>query len=251
METATGHKPDVEVVSSAEKLALRALQIFVSRAEAAIKSRGRFLAALSGGQTPRRFFELLGQNEKSLALHWEAIHLFWVDERCVPADSPMSNYRLAAESFIGKIPIPPENVHRIIADCSDFKAAAGSYEETIRQLFGLSRGQLPEFDLVVLGMGADGHTGSLLANSYAPFDSENLVCVVYVLDDGVNRITLTPPVLRAAARLLVLVSGAEKARILKAVLESPPDEVRYPIHVLWPVLNKITWLVDRDAARLL
>jgi 6-phosphogluconolactonase len=251
MEAATGNKPNVEVVTGADDLARRALEFFVSGAEAAVKARGRFLAALSGGQTPRRFFELLGLDPASLGLRWEAIHLFWVDERCVPVDSPMSNYRLAADTFLSSVPIPPENVHRIPADCGDFKAAAGSYEETIKAVFGLPGGRLPEFDLIVLGMGADGHTGSLLANSYAPFDFENIACVVYVLDDGVNRITLTPPVLRAAARLVVLVCGGEKAETLKAVLTGPQDEIRYPIHVLWPVLEKITWLVDREAARLL
>jgi len=148
-----------------------------------------------------------------------------------------------------KVDIPDENIHRIPTEYSDFKVAARCYEETIKQVFNLKEGQLPQFDLVVLGMGTEGHTGSLLPNSYAPFDTEDLACVVYVLDEKLNRITLTHPVLSAASHLIVLVSGEEKADILKEVLTSEPDEVRYPIHVLWPVLNKVTWLVDKQAAR--
>ena len=113
----------------------------------------------------------------------------------------------------------------------------------------ISTGQLPKFDLIVLGMGAEGHTGSLFPNSYAPFDTEDLACVVYVLDEKLNRITLTHPVLRAASHLVVLVCGQEKEGILKTVLTSEPDEVRYPIHVLWPVLDRVTWLVDSTAAQ--
>jgi 6-phosphogluconolactonase len=109
--------------------------------------------------------------------------------------------------------------------------------------------RVPEFDLIVLGVGGDGHTGSLFPGSYASFDREDLACAVYVLDDDPNRITLTPPVLCAASRLIVLACGREKAEILKKILTSEPDEVQYPIHALWPALDKITWLVDADAAK--
>ena len=153
------------------------------------------------------------------------------------------------DSFLAKVPIPQENIHRIPTEYGDFKTAAGRYEETIQQVFDLEPGQLPEFDLIVLGVGSDGHTGSLFPGSYAAFDTEDLACAVYVLDDDPNRITLTPPVLSAASHLIVLVSGEEKAEILKKILTSEPDEVRYPIHALWPVLDKITWLVDAAAAQ--
>jgi 6-phosphogluconolactonase len=174
-----------------------------------------------------------------------------VDERYVPPDSPASNFKLAADTFLPKVPIPPENVHRIPTEDSDSKFAARRYENTIREVFALRRNQLPSFDLIVLGMGVEGHTGSLFPNSYAPLDKDSLACVVYLLDEKLNRITLTHPVLRAASRLAVLVSGQEKAAVLKEVLTSEPDEVRYPIHVLWPILDKVTWLVDSQAAKLL
>jgi len=251
METTAKYKPNLEIVSGLESLARRSLELFVTDAKKAIGVRGRFHVAISGGNTPRHFFELLGEATESKALDWNRIHLFWVDERYVPPDSQWSNYKLAADTFLSKVGIPEENVHRIPTEYSDFKAAAGQYEETVREVFSLGAGEIPEFDLIMLGMGAEGHTGSLFPNSYAPFDTEDLACVVYVLDEKLNRITLTHPVLCAASHLAVLVSGREKADILKEVLTSEPDEVRYPIHTLWPVLDKVTWLVDSEAARLL
>jgi len=251
MGTAAKYKPNVEVASDPENLALRSVEVFIADAQKAIKAKNTFYVAISGGHTPKRFFELLGEVPEAKALPWDRIHLFWVDERYVPPDSQWSNYKLAADTFLAKVTIPQENVHRIPTEYSDFKIASCCYEETVREVFGLEENQVPEFDLIVLGMGAEGHTGSLFPDSYAPFDKENLACVVYVLDEKLNRITLTHPVLCAASHLAVLVAGEEKAAILKEVLASEPDEVRYPIHVLWPILDKVTWLVDREAAKLL
>jgi 6-phosphogluconolactonase len=252
METATKkNKPKIEIVSDRESLAHRSLQLFVDSAQRAIETRDIFHSAISGGHTPKRFFELLGEDSQARNLPWEKIHLFWVDERIVPPDSQYSNYNLAATTFLSKVDIPESNVHRIPTEYSDFRQAAHSYEKAIREVFDLDEDSLPEFDLIVLGMGADGHTGSLFPNSYAPFDTTDLACVVYLLEDRLNRITLTHPVLCAASSLVVLVSGSEKASILKKVLTSERDEVRFPIHSLWPILDKITWLVDKEAARLL
>ncbi len=249
MSTTAGYKPNLEVVSDTEKLANKTVDVFIADALKAIDARDAFCVAISGGHTPERFFELLAETPKAKSLPWDKVQLFWVDERYVPPQSPRSNYRLAADTFLGKVPIPKENVHRIPTEHSDIKAAACCYEQTIRQVFCLAEAEIPQFDLIVLGMGAEGHTGSLFPNSYAPFDTEHLACAVYVLDEKSSRITLTHPVLRAAAHLAVIISGREKAGILKRVLTTEPDEVRYPIHILWPVLDKITWLVDRDAAK--
>jgi 6-phosphogluconolactonase len=251
METAINYKPNVEVVSDPEGLAHRSTALFVDDAEKSIKAKGTFYVAISGGHTPKRFFELLSEVPKAKALPWDKIQLFWVDERYVPPNSQWSNYKLAADTFLTKVAIPKENVHRIPTEYSDFKVAAQCYEETIRKVFGLRENQLPQFDLIVLGMGAEGHTGSLFPNSYALLDTEDLACVVYVLDEKLNRITLTHPVLCAASHLAVLVSGKEKAGILKEVLTSEPDEVRYPIHSLWPILDRVTWLADMQAAKFL
>jgi 6-phosphogluconolactonase len=251
METTANFKPHVEITSDAESFARRSVELFVADAEKALKAKDVFYVAVSGGHTPRRFFELLGELLEAKSLPWDKIQLFWVDERYVPPDSKWSNYKLAAETFLGKVTIPEANIHRIPTEYSDFKEAARRYEETIRAVFGLQENQVTEFDLIVLGMGKEGHTGSLFPDSYACFDTEDLACVVYVLDEKLNRITLTSPVLRAAAHLAVLVCGEEKAGVLKEVLTSEPDEVRYPIHVLWPVIDKVTWVVDSAAARLL
>lgn len=245
------NKSKVEVLSDEESLARKSVGYFVSGAHKAIEAKGKFCVALSGGFTPRRFFQLIGELPESKSLAWERIHLFWVDERIVSADSQWSNYKLALDTFLTKVSIPQQNIHRIPTEHSDFKVAARRYEQEIREVFGLHEGQIPQFDLIVLGMGADGHTGSLFPNSYARFDTRDLACVVYVMDQKLNRITLTYPVLCAASELVVLVSGQEKAEILKQVLNSEPDEVRYPIHSLWPVLDKITWLVDSKASELL
>jgi len=257
METAAKYKPNVEIASDAESLAHRSIEIFVADAQKAIKAKGVFYVAISGGHTPFRFFQLLGEMPQAKSLPWDKIQVFWVDERYVSPDSQWSNYKLAADAFLNKVAIPQENIHRIPTEYGDIKVAARCYEDTIRRVFSLKQDQVPEFDLVVLGMGVEGHTGSLFPNSYAPFDKENLACVVYVgprfagtlLNEKLNRITLTHPVLCAAAHLAVLVSGEEKAGILKEVLTSEPDEVRYPIHILWPVLDKVTWLLDSDAAK--
>jgi len=251
MEALTQYKPNVDIVSDPESLARQSVDVFVAHAREAIKARDVFHVAISGGHTPKRFYELLGTMPQAQSLPWDKIHLFWVDERLVPVDSDLSNYKLAADGFLRVVAIPEQNVHRIPTEYDNFKDAAHRYEHTLRQVFGLEAGQIPRFDLVVLGMGADGHTGSLFPNSYATFDTEDLACVVYVLDEQLNRITLTHPVLCAASRLVVQVCGREKAAILKDVLTSEPDEVRYPIHALWPVIDKVTWLVDKAAAELL
>ncbi len=251
MTTAAKFKPNLEVISDPESLAQRFVELFVRDAEQAISQRDVFTVAISGGHTPRRSFELLGESPQARALPWAKVQLFWVDERYVPPDSDQSNYKLAADTFLRRVDIPSENVHRIPTEHADVQQTARNYEETIRRVFGLDQQQKPSFDLVVLGMGVEGHTGSLFPNSYAPFDTEDLACVVYIVESDVTRITLTHPVLCAARHLAILVCGQEKAQILKEVLTSEPDEVRYPVHTLWPVLDRITWLVDRQAAQLL
>jgi 6-phosphogluconolactonase len=257
MKTAVKYKPNLEILSDYETLSRRSAEVFIADALKAINVKDAFYVAISGGTEPKRFFEMLAELPKAKALPWDKIQLFWVDERYVPPDSQWSNYKLAADTFLSKVSISKENIHRIPTEGSDFLASACRYEQIIREVFGIQENKIPEFDLIVLGMGVDGHTGSLFPGSYACFDTEDLACVVYVLGEKfhsqdvrrINRITLTHPVLRAAFHLAVLVSGEEKAGILKKVLTSEPDEVLYPIHTIWPVLDKVTWLIDRDAAK--
>jgi 6-phosphogluconolactonase len=249
-------KPNTQIVTDAEALAHKCLDLFVTSVEQTVKEKNVFHLAISGGKSPQRFFELIGSEKKALSLPWDKIHLFWVDERYVPHDSPYSNYKLAADTFLTKVPIPKENIHPIPTDFEDFDSAARQYEKTLQSVFQIKSGQLPKFDLIILGMGSDGHTGSLFPNTNASFDTKDLACVVYLLDQKLpdqmlNRITLTHPVICAASQIVVLVSGSEKAQTLKEVLAGPPDEIRYPIHVLWPVLDKVLWLIDSPAAGLI
>jgi len=238
----------IEIADDAQDLGRRMAQLFLSAAEQAISSRGVFRIALSGGRTPELFLRRLASDPRAQALAWDQIHVFWVDERYVPPASSASNYRLVAESLLSRVKIPEKNVHRVPTECEDPRDAAVAYERTIRAVFGMQEGEMPQFDLIVLGMGRDGHTASLFPNSRVWCGADCLAGVVRAGGDvKIDRITLTWLVLQSARRLVVLVSGQEKAEILERVFASRPDEERYPIHVLWPVLDRVTWLVDRDA----
>ncbi|MHB0946025.1 MAG: 6-phosphogluconolactonase [Sedimentisphaerales bacterium] len=251
MKISNNDRISIVDVKDFEELASRALDIFAESAKNAVDEKNVFRVAISGGKTPRRFYELLGATADSSNLPWDKTELFWVDERCVAPQSKDSNYKLANETFLKKIPISPKNIHRIMGETKDYNQAVEDYDRTLRKTFNLSPGQFPQFDLMVLGMGPDGHIGSLLPNSYALFDTVDLVTVVYQLEGGLNRITLTHPVICAAKQLLVMVSGAEKASIVRDVLLGKPDEVKYPVHTLWPILEKVVWVIDSDAAKLL
>ncbi len=249
MEIIDHVKPNIQRVATPEDLAAAALDTFVKAAAEAIEKKGTFNVAISGGHTPVQFFSLLGERPESLALAWDKVQIFWVDERCVPPEAEASNYGLAAHTFLDKVTIPTENVHRVTGESTDYSEAVKEYQDTIHDVFDLKAGETPVFDLIVLGMGADGHIGSLFPNCYALFDTEDLVSIVYMTDGDYSRITLTHPVLCAGAHLVILVSGKEKAGIVNDVLRSEPDPVKYPVHTLWPILNKVTWIIDDEAGK--
>lgn len=245
------HKePKVIRVENGSELAERALRLFIDSARGAIEQRGVFYVAISGGNTPGGFYELLSEESSYSQIDWQKVHLFWVDERCVHPSAEASNFGLAANTFLLDVPIPGENIHRVTGEEADYAKAAAEYQQTIRNVFQLPPGRIPEFDLILLGMGADGHIGSLLPNTYVLFDTDDLASAVYRLD-GFSRITLTVPVLRQARQLLVLISGQAKAEIVREVFGSEPDEVKYPVHALWPILDRITWVMDRQAGALI
>ena len=239
-------KSKIEVVPDIESLAYRCLEIFLESARKAISAKNSFHVAISGGHTPQKFFELLGNSTDAKRLVWDKIYLFWVDERYVAPDSQQSNFKLAVDTFLSKVPISRDNVYRIFTEYRDINLAAKEYEKTIRIVFHLKQNEIPQFDMVLLGLGADGHTASLLPASDVIFERKHIVATVKNILPA--RITLTSPVLCAAARIVMLVSGKEKAEILKQVFTSEPDPNKYPVHILWPVLNKVTWLIDSAAA---
>ena len=251
MATYAKYEPQLQIVSDADDLAHHCLELFRNAVISSVQRRGLCRVAISGGNSPRHFFEFLGDMEESKELPWDKVHLFWVDERYVDENSPYSNFKLAKDTFLQKVNIPLENIHPIPTESPDAITAARMYEKTIRKDFHIEAGRFPQFDLIVLGMGPDGHTGSLFSDSYACFCTDDIVSVVYALDEKLNRVTLTGPVLTAAKKIVVLVTGKDKSEILRDVLTSEPDQVRFPIHLLWPVLDKVTWLVDKDAAILL
>lgn len=238
--------PQIVQLATPEMLADRAATEFVAAAKNAVADRDKFLVALSGGKTPRLFFERLAQADVADRIPWDKTFIFWADERCVPPDSTDSNYGLAKETFLDAVPIPQEQIFRIHGEYDDCVKAADVYQTVLRNVFALEPDTVPCFDMIVLGLGQDGHIASLLPNDPGVSVTEDITWPVFN-ESSFDRVTLTAPVLQQARRLLVLVAGAEKADIVRAIVSSPPDVQRYPAHLLWPVLDKVLWLVD-DAA---
>jgi 6-phosphogluconolactonase len=216
-------------------------------ANEAVTERGRFTIALSGGSTPRNLYNLLATNARN-SLPWDRMLFFWSDERHVPPTDPDSNYRMADEAMLSKIPVTATNVFRVPAENADAKAAAQAYEHTLQKVFSLQAGQLPRFDLILLGMGPDGHTASLFPETPALRESSGLVVANWVEKLKAHRITFTLPVINNARRITFLVSGADKAPALHSVLESDTPGEHYPAKLVKPTDGKLIWFVDRAAA---
>jgi len=251
--TKIGGKTDVHISANSEELARFAAEQFVRLAIEAQRERGLFTVALAGGSTPKTLYVLLASEQESYRaqLDFGMIHFFWGDERHVPPDHPDSNYRMASEAMLSKVPVPLENVHRIKSEMADAEEAARDYEQVLEKFFKLENGQLPRFDLVVLGMGSDGHTASIFPDSDVINEKRRLVVAPWVEKLRSYRITLTPPVLNKAASTIVLVSGAEKAEILHKVLEGEYRPEFFPAQLISPSEGGLLWLADREAAQLL
>jgi 6-phosphogluconolactonase len=204
----------------------------------AVRERGRALVSLTGGTTPRRTYEMLAHD--SARLPWAHLHLFWGDERHVPPDHKDSNYGMARDALLAHVTIPPANVHRIRGELPADEAA----HEYERELAGT-------FDLMLLGLGADAHIASIFPGSPVLQERERLVAAPWVAHLNAYRITLTPPALLDARRIVMLVAGPDKAGAVKAAIESPEDPQRWPVHVLRSAGDRVEWLIDRAAARAL
>jgi 6-phosphogluconolactonase len=242
MSTTNG-RGEVVALPSREAVTAASADALVTAAAQAIAARGRFLLVLSGGSTPKALFELLATPPYAGRIDWTRTHVFWGDERCVPPDDRSSNYRMAREALLDKVPISPEAIHRMRGEDPPQQAAA-AYEADLRALFG---GGAPRFDVVLLGMGDNGHTASLFPHLTAVRETSRWVVAEYVGEVKMWRITMTPPLLNAAARVLFLVVGADKAAMLKRVLEGPRDIDALPAQVIAPA-GALTWLVDQSAA---
>jgi 6-phosphogluconolactonase len=238
--------PDIRVYANLEELSREAAEIFRETvADCAAEGRRAFIA-VSGGSTPKRLYELLGTPPWSKEVHWSCVELFWVDERPVPPDSPQSNYRLVEEALLNEVPLPPTSVHPIPTELGPPPVAADAYAAELEAVPETHDG-FPRFDLIFLGMGEDGHTASLFPQSPALSENDRWVVANPVAKLGVERITLTYPVLNSAARVVFLVSGAAKAEVLNDVLHAPYDPASLPSQGVRPADGDLTWLVDEAA----
>jgi 6-phosphogluconolactonase len=221
----------IERFSTPQELFHAAAEEVIRVANQSVSERGRFTIALSGGSTPRNLYNLIAANA-STSLPWSKIFFFWGDERHVPPTDAESNYRMAKETILSKVPVPQAN----------------SYEQTLQKFFAVERGKFPSFDLILLGMGPDGHTASLFPETPALKEKSHLVVANWVEKLHASRITLTLPVLNAARELVFLVSGADKAAVLHEVLEGNAPPEKYPSKLVLPNHGKLIWLIDRAAA---
>jgi 6-phosphogluconolactonase len=233
----------IRTLSDPQALYRAAAELFVRQAQLSISRRQRFAVALSGGQTPRRLYELLAGSPFRDGVAWEKVHIFWGDERCVPADDPRSNARMAREAILDHVPVPPDQVHPIVCHKNPAQSAR-QYGDLLRDFFG---GGPPAFDLILLGLGEDGHTASLFPQAQILKDQAAWTASVYLEAQGMHRVTLMPAVINQARLVVFLVVGDAKASILKKVLIDPADPLRLPAQLVRPRPGDLVWLTDQAA----
>jgi 6-phosphogluconolactonase len=238
--------PESKVFDDPEGVARAAAARFAVLAGAAVAERGLFTVALAGGSTPRRVYELLAGAEFRERVDWENVHVFFGDERAVPPDHAESNFRMAFDALLSRVPVPERNVHRI-EGVGDAAANASDYESEMRGLFG-DDAEWPRLDLVMLGMGDDGHTASLFPDTAALEERRAWVAANWVEKLGAWRVTLTAPAVNAARHVLFLVVGANKAERLREVLKGGRDPARLPSQLVRPHEGTLEWFLDRAAA---
>ena len=239
------------------RLARTAGEFFANQSQEAISQRGYFSVVLAGGQTPANLYALLTSEGFIHRIAWDKVHFFWGDERCVPPEHVDSNYNMARQYMLDHAPIPAETLHRIQGE-REPKAAAKAYEAELRAFFGQERdpnshqsaqnGLQPRFDLVLLGMGDDGHTASLFPFSDALGATDRWVVAHFAESVRAWRITLTAQALNAAANVIFMVTGAGKAETLREVIHGERDTERLPSQLIQPVDGKLVWLLDQGAA---
>jgi len=239
---------NLTVCADPATLAESAAHLIVDAATEAVRDRGRFLFCLAGGETPRATYACLALPAFSERIPWDRTWIFFGDERAVPPDHPESNYRMAYETLLSKVPIPASQVFRMRGEQSDADGAAAAYAAEVAGAIGTKRGELPRFDVVLLGLGIDGHTASLFPGSPVLREVFRIVAAVHVAAAQIpQRLTLTFPVLNAAARVVFLVTGPEKAKIVRTVLS---EHGGLPAALVRPTDGELIWFTDRAAAAL-
>jgi 6-phosphogluconolactonase len=234
----------VRVFQDLEELSRVAAELITELSKKSIASRGRFVIALSGGSTPQRLYSLLGSPLYRDVIDWSRMYIFWTDERCVPKDHAASNYKLAHDAFLSRVPLPAKNIHRIRGEDEPNKAAE-AYQDELLDFFS-GPGAIV-FDLIILGVGEDGHTASLFPGSHALDERMRPVVPIYLLEPKINRVTLTLPVLNHAAQVLFLVSGRSKAAAVHEIVEDGNPK-QYPAGLVRPLQGSIVWMIDQDAS---
>ncbi len=237
---------ELRVYRDPQALARALAELFVATGRMATAERGSFHVALSGGNTPRAAYELLAQEPLRDELSWSDVFVYFGDERCVPPDDEQSNYLMARHTFLDAVGIPQANVHRIRGEL-DPGHAANEYASILRT----DLGNAPQFDLVLLGLGPDGHTASLFPGTPPDTDDDSLVRAVYAQSQMMWRVTMTPKVINLARTVAFAVEGPEKAQVFAAVYEGPRDPVKYPAQIVEPSSGQLIWLVDELAAGML
>lgn len=237
----------ISVYPDPEALSRAVADLFAERAAQAVAGHGRCAVMLAGGDTPRGTYELLAGKPLRDQVPWAGVHLFWGDERCVSPDDPRSNASMVRRALIDRVSIPAGQVHPIQCD-GDPRGAADEYEELLRRFFA---GTAPRFDMVLLGLGEDGHTASLFPDSQALEERLRWASVARRADEEIVRVTLTPPLINQADLVVFLVAGEDKAAILREVLEEHPDPRSRPARMIVPERGEVLWMVDMAAARLL
>ncbi len=239
-----GLDAQVRTFSDPEALSRAAADLFITLAKQHIAAAGRFTVALSGGSSPKQLYSLLGSPSYRESVPWSQVYFFWADERCVPPGHPESNYKLAFDTFLSLIPLPGANIHRIKGEEGPV-AAAQSYEEDLKNFF-IGPG-VPAFDLIMLGVGEDGHTASLFPGSLLLQETSRVAVPVHLERLKRDRVTLTLPVLNHATRVIFLASGRAKADVVCEILDEN-NARRYPAGLVRPVNGEVTWFIDREAA---
>lgn len=239
-----GRHIDVHVFSGSDEMADFMLQIWCETVSNSIKKRGLFCAALSGGNTPVDFYRRLAGLKDPF--FWEKTHIFLADERCVPLSHKDSNYRLLRDTFLNEVPLPPKNAHAVPIEPSNPQLSAARYESELTIFFRLPPGMMPRFDLVLLGIGEDGHTASLFPDSAALKEGKHPSSYVLLDEIRHNRITLTLPVINNSENVAVLLRGENKSEIARRVIET--RDTSLPASLVRPVNGRLLFLLDAGAA---
>lgn len=242
------NEKQIKIFPTVDELNLFAANQFVRLCAAAIEKRGQFTVALSGGSTPKKLNTLLASDAFRPLIDWSKVQFFWGDERSVWPTHEDSNYRMANEMLLSKVDIPGENIHRFLTEQGDSETAAMMMAAEIQRFFKLEKGEFPQFDLIFLGMGPDGHTASLFPETAALKEEKRIVTENYVPKFETFRLTFTVPTINNARHIIFLIAGADKAEALHEVLEGEPNPEKFPSQFIRPENGDLLFLVDENAA---